>query len=142
LDYQAPQSTGKEVAGPDGLYPIAVYHIQPGPKAAYVVAPETGFVPPQKDTSLSYEYAGSDGATLELLTLPGAHPSGSQSACFQIRTNATFADPMTIRQGSRVLWSGNLTSTWQTVNFGAPMSTPLEIHLSKPTGFFLHDLGC
>jgi hypothetical protein len=142
LDYQVVQNSGKDVADPPDLYPIAVYKILPGPKAAYVVAPETGFVPPQKDTSLSYEYAGTDGSTLELLSLPGSHLSGAQPACFQIRTNATFTDPLTIRQGKNVLWSGNLNSSWQSVNFNAPTGKPLEIKLAKPTGFFLHDLGC
>jgi hypothetical protein len=142
IDYQGAQAGSQNIADPSELYPIAVYKILPGTSADYVVAPEAGFVPPQTDGPLSYNYAGSDQSTIELLPLPGSHVAGLQPACFNIRTNATSSDPMTIRQGNRVLWSGNLTSSWQTVNFNAPLGTPIEIHLARPTGYFLHNLGC
>jgi hypothetical protein len=142
IDFLAAQVNQSNGLDPAQLYPIAVYHIQPGFKAAYVVAPETGFVPPQKDSAISYLYAGSNGSTLKLLPLPGGPSSGSKPACFQIRTNSQVPVPMSINQGTHVAWSGNLTSGWQDIKFSAPLNSVVVIKPSRPAGFFLHHLGC
>jgi hypothetical protein len=128
---------------PIGLYPIAVYHIDIGPMAKFVLTPEKGFSNEISLTPISQNYVGNSHSSWELLPLPGSPKTGKANVCTQI-SSVRDDQAATITQDGHILWSGTLTPSWQQLEFTAKVSDQLIVTESgkNPVNYLLHGLGC
>lgn len=146
IDYEEsrPSTSNPAFGDVKPIYPIAVYHIDSGPRAGYVLALESGYVYPKKLTAVSYDYVGGNGATFKLVGLPGGARASRGQFCFEARSESGRPEAASIKQGNTVLWSGILSAEWQPVSFvgATDVTTTLKVDSTDKTSFMMRGLGC
>jgi hypothetical protein len=110
------------------------YSVDPGAKAAYVVAPVAGFHAPIKDGPVHQtQEMGTDGVLSIRPLMKNVTKKETVAVTLDAQAVAKKGEAIRIVQGKTVLWTGTIPTVRTTISFAAKPQEDIHIIADKPT---------